>query len=117
MDNLLELLIITIFFISFYGLLASRNIIKSIVFIVIMETAVILFFLSLGYTSRVVPPVAVDPEFMEYVADPLPQALMITAVIVGLATTAVNITIFITLFRKHKSADWDTVKMQNAENA
>ena len=109
-----ELLIIVIFFISFYGLITSRNIIKSIVFTVIMETAVIMFFLGIGYRSGLMPPIGIDLDPYT-VADPLPQALMITAVIVGICTTAVNIVIFITLFRKYGTASWDTVKTKNTE--
>jgi len=108
--QIIEIFIIAVFFIGFYGLLTSNNIIKSIVFILVMEVAVIMFFLSLGFDSRAVPPIGANIYTIEYVADPLPQALMITAVIIGLATTAINITMFITLFRKHKSADWDKVK-------
>jgi len=108
--SIIEIFTIVVFFIGFYGLITSRNIIKSIVFVILMEVAVIMFFLSLGFNSQIVPPIGTDFNGAEYVADPLPQALMITAVIVGLATTAINITMFITLFRKHKSADWDVVK-------
>jgi len=110
-----ELFAIVAFFLSFYGLITTRNIIKSIVFIVVMEVAVIMFFLSIGFHSRIVPPIDVDLYALEYVADPLPQALMITAVVVGLATTAINITMFITLFRKYKTADWRIVKKYSME--
>jgi len=112
--NILELIAILVFFIAFYGLISRRSMIKSIIFVLMMEVAVIMFFLSLGYNAGLIPPIG--PELAaEEVADPLPQALMITAVIVGLATTAINITMFITLFRKHHSANWDTVKKQIEE--
>jgi len=107
----IELFAIIVFFISFYGLITSKNVIKSIVFVLLMEVAVIMFFLGVGFNSGVIPPVGRNLAATENVADPLPQALMITAVIVGLATTAINITMFITLFRKYKSADWNTMKM------
>ena len=109
-----EIFALIMFFIGFYGLITSKKIIKSIVFLVLMEVSIIMFFLGIGFHNRILPPVSVDPAQMTLVADPLPQALMITAVVVGLATTAINITMFITLFRKHKSTDWDTVKNANA---
>jgi len=115
--NIVEFIAILMFFIGFYGLITKRSMIKSIVFVLIMEVAVIIFFLSIGYNSGVIPPIggALAPG---EVADPLPQALMITAVIVGLATTAINITMFITLFRKYHSANWDRVcKQTNEETA
>ena len=114
MVDSVEFLIVIMFFISFYGLITSKNIIKSIVFVVIMEAAVIMFFLAIGYQSGILPPIGVDME--QYaVADPLPQALMITAVVIGLSSTAVNIVMFITLFRKYGTASWDAAKIKDSE--
>lgn len=100
--QIIEIFTIIAFFLGFYGLITTSNVIKSIVFIVVMEVAVIVFFLSIGFGVGVVPPIAPDAYNLENVAAPLTQALMITAVVVGLATTAINITMFITLFRKHR---------------
>jgi len=113
--EIIEFICIAVFFACFYGLITSNSILKSIALVLVKEGAVIMFFLSMGFNSRAVPPIGPTIQYMEYVADPLPQALMITAVIVGLATTAINITMFITLFRKFKSADWNEVKKLSAE--
>lgn len=115
--SIIEIFPIALFFICFYGLIVSRNIIKSIVFILLMEASIIMFFLTFGFGTGIVPPVGANLYMHEHVADPLPQALMITAIVVGLATTAINITMFITLFRKFKSADWDEVKELNKQDA
>ena len=112
--DIIELLSLAMFFISFYGLITSVNIIKSIIFIVMKETSVIMFFLGIGYRSGVLPPIGENLD-LYIVADPLPQALMITAVVIGLCSTAVNIVMFITLFRKYGTANWDTAKNKNAE--
>jgi len=113
--DIIEILAIVMFFISFYGLITRGNMIKSIVFIVMMETAVIIFFLGIGYRSGVLPPIGVGLEYAPLIADPLPQALMITAVVIGLCSTAVNIIVFITLYRKFGTANWDSAKNINAE--
>jgi multicomponent Na+:H+ antiporter subunit C len=82
----------------------SKCIIKSIISIVLMETSVVIFFLSIGYSFLHRPPIGQD---LQYVSDPLPQALVITAIIIGTAVTAVNLIMFISLSRKYKSTDWD----------
>ena len=112
--EIVELLSLAMFFISFYGLITSVNIIKSIIFTVMKETSVIMFFLGIGYHSGILPPIG-DSLDLNSVADPLPQALMITAVVIGLCSTAVNIVVFITLFRKHGTANWNTAKTKDAE--
>ena len=77
-----------------------------------MTIAVIMFFLSLGYESGIMPPIGPNRE---NVADPLPQALMITAIVIGVAVTAVNLTMLISLCRQSKTADWDIVQRKNME--
>ena len=101
-----------LFFISFFGLITSRNIIKSIVFILIMQTSVIMFWMLIGARSGVRPPIIEDIEYladMAAMADPLPQALMLTAIIIGISVIAINITMFNTLFRKHNTTDWEAM--------
>ena len=110
--EILEIFVAVVFFISFYGLITSKNVIQSIVSIGLMEIAVIMFFLSLGYESGIMPPIG---SRLENVADPLPQALMITAIIIGLAVIAVNLTMLISLCRQSKTTDWDIVQKKNME--
>ena len=102
-----EIVAAVVFFLGFYGLITSRNIIKSIVSIAVMEMAVIVFFLSIGYVDGIRPPIG---DNMANVADPLPQALMITAIIIGLAVSAVNLTMLLSLYRQYKTTDWEVVK-------
>ena len=111
-SEIIEIIVAIVFFISFYGLITSKKIIQSIVSIGLMEIAVIMFFLSLGYESGIMPPIGRSPE---NVADPLPQALMITAIVIGVAVTAINLTMLISLCRQSKSADWDVVKKKSME--
>ncbi|MCL2704325.1 MAG: cation:proton antiporter subunit C [Defluviitaleaceae bacterium] len=115
--ELVEIFSVIMFFISFYGLLVSKSIIKSIVFMVIMESAVIMFFLSLGYRRGIYPPIdGYDYlQDLERVADPLPQALMITAIVIGLSVTAVKIVMLITMFRKYGTTDWETARKKSLE--
>jgi multicomponent Na+:H+ antiporter subunit C len=114
--SIIELFALVMFFMGLYGLIVSKNVIKSIVFVSVMEMAVIMYWIGLGFRIGMVPPVQ---EFlyedMAYIADPLPQALMITAIIIGMAVTATNIIMLITLVRKVKSTDWDTIKSKSME--
>ena len=112
--EIIELACLIVFFLGFYGLIATTNVIKSMVFLWVMEMAVIMFFLSIGYASGMLPPIGTDISPAQ-VADPLPQALMITAIVIGLAVTAVNIVMLITLLRKSKSANWDIIKQKSLE--
>ena len=108
--NIVEIAAIAMFFIGFFGLISSGNIIKSVIFIVLMETGVIMFFLSVGVSAGFLPPIAEHLNEYGNLADPLPSALMITAIVIGLSVTAINITMLMTLLRKYRTADWSAVK-------
>jgi len=103
-----------LFFISFFGMITTRNAIKAIVFIIIMQTSVIIFWLSVGASHGTIPPILsveqVVDGHLDGVADPLPQALMLTAIVIGISVTAIIITMLNALFRKYFSTDWGTLK-------
>ena len=111
--EIVEFFSIALFFISFFGLIVSRKAVKSIVFILIMQTAVVMFFLSIGYSEGIMPPIGESLENPQYAADPLPQALMLTAIIIAISVVAVSITMLMTLFRKYNTTDWDTLKNES----
>ena len=110
--EVIELFAVVAFFIGFFGLITSKGVIKSIVAITILEISVVMFFLSLNYTSGVMPPIGHNPEAA---ADPLPQALVITAIIIGVALTAVNLTMLISLCRQFNATEWDIIKKKSLE--
>jgi len=113
MANFVEIASVFVFFIGFYGLLTSKNIIRSIVSTVIIEMAVVLFFLSINYAPGAAPPIGADLTGA-VVADPLPQALVITAIIIGITVSAVNVTMLISLCRKERTTDWDIIKKKSS---
>lgn len=96
-----------IFFIGVFGIVTQRNIVKTIISINVMDVGAILFLITVNVRAGDVPPVG-DTDFLR-MADPLPQALMITAIVIGISVSAVSLTIFISLFRKHGTTDWSKI--------
>jgi multicomponent Na+:H+ antiporter subunit C len=109
--RVVEISSVLVFFIGFYGLITSRNIIKSIAAITVMQMAVIVFFLGVGFIEGMRPPIGTS---MENVADPLPQALVLTAIIIGVTVTAVNLTMLISLSHQIKNTNWDSVESDSS---
>lgn len=104
---------ILLFFIGLYGLVARRNIIKSIMSIGIMQMAIILFFVSINASATSPAPIGI--RFNALPADPVPHALMITAVVIGISVTAVSLTMFITLYHNYGSTNWNKVRKKREE--
>ncbi|MCL2372892.1 MAG: cation:proton antiporter subunit C [Defluviitaleaceae bacterium] len=103
----LDIFTMVMFFVSFFGLITSRTIIKSIVFILIMQTSVVMFWLIVGNMHGSLPPIDVYNIDAENISDPLPQALMLSAIVIGISVITVSITMFNNLFRKYETASWD----------
>ncbi|MBM7562213.1 sodium:proton antiporter [Fusibacter tunisiensis] len=105
---------IVLFFIGVYGVTARRNIFKTIMGLSIMQAALILFFLSMHAENAISAPIGIGLDATQ-IADPVPQALMITAIVVGISTTAVSLTMFVTLYHKYGTTNWNKVKKKRGE--
>lgn len=105
---------VILFSIGLLGAIIKKNILKTIISIAIMDASVILFFLSLNYDRRAVPPVELQSGDV-IVADPLTQAVMITAIVIGISSIAVSLTMFIHLYNRYGTADWDKSKAKRTE--
>ncbi len=107
--NTVELAGLALFFIAIFGLIARRDVLKSIISIMIMEIGVILYFLGSNFEPGKVPPIGDIAN--KSVADPLPQALIITVIVIGVASTAVMLAMYISMF--HRYGTWDWMKARN----
>jgi multicomponent Na+:H+ antiporter subunit C len=93
-----------------YTMIAHRNLVKKAVGMTIFQTAVILFFLLLAVKRDASLPIVsgadVDPaRFM----NPLPHALMLTAIVVMVATSGVALAILIRLYARYGSLEEDII--------
>jgi multisubunit Na+/H+ antiporter MnhC subunit len=104
------LLCIALFLIGLYGVIAKRNLIKIVIGIAIMEYSVNLFLVSIGFIGGGTAPIITDLRENAILVDPLPQAMVLTAIVIGLATTALLLAIAIRLYRKYKTFDIREIK-------
>lgn len=108
-----ETVAIVLFFIGLGGLIIQRNIVKSIVGLGIMQTAIILYFIAGGFVAGSVPPIEPIAEGMT-VADPLPQALMITEIVIGVGVTAASLIMFIRIYHQYGTTSWHKLKSKKS---
>ena len=91
-----------------YGLMAKRNLIKKIIGLYILDGGVILYFVSIGYRSGASAPIL--EEGVEKVVDPVPQALMLTAIVIGICVTALALSIAVKIYEKYQTLDIEELK-------
>jgi len=104
------LLCLALFSVGLYGVLRKRNLIKMIVAVSIMEYAVNLFFVLVAYRDGGWPPVLRQGVDVPVMVDPLPHALVLTAIVISLATTALLVAMAIRLHEKYGTFDIAQIK-------
>jgi multisubunit Na+/H+ antiporter MnhC subunit len=104
------LLCIALFLIGLYGVVAKRNLIKMVIGIAIMEYSINLFLILIGYVKGGTAPILSADAGKRIFVDPLPQAMVLTAIVIGLATTALLLAIAIRLYRKYNTFDIREIK-------
>jgi multicomponent Na+:H+ antiporter subunit C len=99
-----------LFLVGLYGVITRRNLIKIAVSLSIMEISTFLFFALIGYIDGGVAPIVDPADQGQVYVDPLPQALVLTAIVIGLATTAMLMAVIIRLYRKYGTFDIREIK-------
>ncbi|MFC1667132.1 sodium:proton antiporter [Candidatus Omnitrophota bacterium] len=98
-------LCLVLFSIGIYCILRKRNLIKIIIGIAITEYAVNLFFVLIAYRMHGRAPIHSSDQSVVNMVDPLPQALVLTAIVIGLAVTALIAAIAIRVYEKYRTFD------------
>jgi len=94
------LLCFVLFLVGLYGVIAKRDLIKIILSIGIMGYAANLFLILIAYRNGATFPILTGAELGPMV-DPLPQALVLTSIVIELGTTAMLVALAIRLFQKY----------------
>ncbi|MFH1458828.1 MAG: sodium:proton antiporter [Candidatus Omnitrophota bacterium] len=95
------LLCLMLFCVGLYCVLRKRNIIKIIIGTIICEYAINLFFILIAYRKQGQVPILLPDKVINNMVDPLPQALVLTAIVIGLATTALLVAIAMRIYEKY----------------
>jgi multicomponent Na+:H+ antiporter subunit C len=113
-ESMVFALCFVLFVIGLYCALTKRNIIKIVIGLTVMEYSVNLFLVLIGYRKAASIGDASAPilekgmsifEFLETSVDPLPQALVLTSIVIGLGVTALAIAICIRLYQRYGTFD------------
>ncbi|TFH35453.1 MAG: cation:proton antiporter [Dehalococcoidia bacterium] len=90
--------------VAIYIMMTQRNLIKIVMGIAILEAAVNLFLVTLGYRDGGVAPIFTNAPGTLMVL-PVPQALTLTSIVIGVATTALMLSMIILIYRHTGETD------------
>ena len=102
-------LCLLLFVIGLYAAMTKKNTVRIVIGLGIMEYAVNLFLVLLGYRKGGSVPILDRTtslgEFLATSVDPLPQALVLTSIVIGLGVTSMAIALCLRLYEKYGTFD------------
>lgn len=115
-DNINYIGAMILFVIGLYTVLTHANLIKKIIGINIMETAIFLFFVSIGYVRGGVAPILTTSGTETLFVNPLPAAMILTGIVVAVSITAFSLSIVIKIYDAYGTVDLDEImKIRSVE--
>jgi multicomponent Na+:H+ antiporter subunit C len=103
--------------VGLYMVVDSSNLVKKVIGLNLFQTAIFLFFISAAYvaggSSPVLPKKGAGEELY---ASPLPQVLVLTAIVVGVALTAVALALIVRIYSEYGTLDEETLREVRADD-
>jgi len=104
--------VVVLMMVGFYIVIAHGNLIKKIVGLSIFQTSVFIFYISMAKVDGGTAPILAD-GIAQY-SNPLPHVLILTAIVVGIATTALGLALAVRIKEAYGSVEEEEI--QNKDN-
>lgn len=109
--------VIILMMIGLYTLIARDNLLKKMMGLNIFQMGVIMFYVSMGNVRGGTAPIIPEGAATVVYSSPLPHVLMLTAIVVGVATTALGLAIVVLIHESYGSVEEDEiVEMDKSES-
>jgi multicomponent Na+:H+ antiporter subunit C len=92
-----------------YTVISRSNLVKKVIGINIFQVSVIMFYVSMGKVRGGTAPI--EAEGFEIYSNPLPHVLMLTAIVVGVATTALALALVVRIDEAYESIEEDEIRL------
>ena len=105
--------VIALMMIGFFVVIAQGNLVKKLIGLNIFQTSVFIMYISAGKVSGGSAPILSDSVALY--SNPLPHVLILTAIVVGVATTAVGLALAVRIHEAYGTIEEDEIQQQDAE--
>ena len=95
--------------VGFYILISRRNLVKKILGLNIFQTSVFIFYISMGKISGGTAPILIEGAENVVYSNPLPHVLILTAIVVGVSTTAVALALVVRMKEAYGTIEGDEI--------
>lgn len=115
-------IVIFLMMVGFYIMISRGNLIKKLVGLNVFQTAVFMLYISMGKITGGTAPILLDAHgdggaeatHVLY-SNPLPHVLILTAIVVGIATTSVGLALVVRIKESYGSIEEDEINQIEAE--
>jgi multicomponent Na+:H+ antiporter subunit C len=108
--NYYEAASMILFGIGFTTMLLHPNLVKKIIGLNIMDTAIYLFLAAKGYIEGKLAPIIVNGDLaMETYINPIPSSLVLTGIVVSVSVTAISLSLVQKLYKKYRTLNIDEI--------
>ena len=87
--------VIVLMMIGFYTLIARGNLVKKLIGLSIFQTSVFMLYISMGKIVGGTAPILIDGAEDQIYSNPIPHVLILTAIVVGVATLALGLSLVV----------------------
>lgn len=101
------LIVVFLMMAGFYVVISQGNLVKKLVGLGLFQTSVFILYISMGNVAGGVAPIVA--EGVAVYSSPLPHVLILTAIVVGLATTAVGLSLAVRIYEAYGSVEEDDI--------
>lgn len=103
------LAVITLMMIGLYIAISRGNLVKKVMGINVFQASVVLLYVSMGKVRGGTPPILIEDRTDVVYANPLPHVLMLTAIVVGVASTAVGLALVVRIKEAYGTVEEDEI--------
>ncbi len=106
-------IVIVLMMTGFYVVVSRGNLVKKIVGLNIFQTSMFILYISMGKVAGGTAPILA--EGFETYSNPLPHVLILTAIVVGVATTALGLALVVRINEAYGTVEEDEIQLQDQE--
>ncbi len=104
-------IVVVLMMIGLYIVIAHGNLIKKLIGLTIFQTSVFIFYISVANVDGGTAPILADG--INQYSNPLPHVLILTAIVVGIATTALGLSLVVRIKESYNSIEEEEIQQQD----
>jgi multicomponent Na+:H+ antiporter subunit C len=108
---------IVLLMLGLYAVMTKRNLVKKMMGLNLFQTAVILFYVTMGKVAGGEAPILREGAKSSDYSNPLPHVLMLTAIVVGIATTALGLSLVVRVKEAYGTIEEDEIDALDREDS